>query len=259
MSKRLRVPRSQHTMIGPLEIVNPNAAGIDAGAEEHHVSVPEDRCDKPVRKFATFTADLKALVDWLVECRITTVAIEATGVYWVPLYEMLEERGLNPKLIDSRSISRKYKKTDVVDCQRIRQLHAHGLLDGAFRPPAAMLPLRAFTRQRKMLIEYAADHIRHIQKALDLMNVKLHLVVSDTVGVTGCASSTRSSTEKHDPVTLAALREPGCKASEQEFVKALTGELVMQWNDQTKQQTRQKEKDGKWRRVPKDQNEPEIE
>lgn len=210
-------------MIGPLEIVNPNAAGIDAGSEEHYVSVPEDRSSEPVRKFGTFTADLKALADWLVECRITTVAVEATGVYWVPLYEILEERGLNPKLIDSRSISRKYKKTDVVDCQRIRQLHAHGLLDGAFRPPAAMLPLRAFTRQRKMLIEYAADHIRHIQKALDLMNVKLHLVVSDTVGVTGLRIIEAILEGKHDPATLAALREPGCKASEQEFVKALTG------------------------------------
>jgi len=223
MSKRPRILRSQRKIIGPLEIVNPNAAGIDAGSEFHHVSVPEDRSDEPVRHFGTFTADLKALAEWLIACRITTVAIEATGVYWVPLYEILEERGLNPKLVDSRSLGRRYKKTDVVDCQWIRQLHTHGLLDGAFRPPAAMLPLRAFTRQRKMLIEYAADHIRHIQKALDLMNVKLHLVVSDTVGVTGMRIIQSILSGQHDPVKLAALREPGCKASEHEFVRALTG------------------------------------
>ena len=223
MSKRPQILRSQRKIIGQIEIVNPNAAGIDAGAEQHWVSVPEDRSDEPVRKFGTFTADLHALADWLIECGVTTVAIEATGVYWIPLYEILEERGLNPKLVDSRSIGRKYKKTDVLDCQWLRQLHTHGLLDGAFRPPAAMLPLRAFTRQRKMLIEYAADHIRHIQKALDLMNVKLHLVVSDTVGVTGLRIINAILDGQRDPATLAALREPGCKASEQEFVKALTG------------------------------------
>jgi transposase len=206
-----------------LEIVNPNAAGIDAGSEHHLVSVPEDRHHEPVRTFGTFTNDLHALADWLIACGITTVAIEATGVYWVPLYEILEERGLNPRLIDSRSIGRKYKKTDVLDCQWIRQLHTHGLLDGAFRPPAAMLPLRAFTRQRKMLIEYAADHIRHIQKALDLMNVKLHLVVSDTVGVTGLRIIRAILGGEHEPARLAALRERGCKASEQEFVNALIG------------------------------------
>jgi len=223
MSKRPRILRSQRKIIGPFEIVNPNAAGVDAGSDRHYVSVPEDRCDQPVRSFGTFTKDLHALADWLIACRITTVAIEATGVYWIPLYEILEERGLNPRLIDSRSIGRKNKKTDVVDCQWIRQLHTYGLLDGAFRPPAAMLPLRALIRQRKMLIEYAADHIRHIQKALDLMNVKLHLVVSDTVGVTGLRIIGAIMEGQRDPATLAALREPGCKASEQEFVNALTG------------------------------------
>lgn len=223
MSKRPRILRSQRKLIGPLEIVNPSAAGIDAGSEHHLVSVPEDRDGEPVRTFGTFTSDLHALAEWLIGCGITTVAIEATGVYWVPLYEILDERGLNPRLIDSRSIGGKNKKTDVLDCQWIRQLHTHGLLDGAFRPPAAMLPLRAFTRQRKMLIEYAADHIRHIQKALDLMNVKLHLVVSDTVGVTGLRIIGAILGGEHEPAKLAALRESGCKASQQEFTKALSG------------------------------------
>ncbi|HYH07133.1 MAG TPA: IS110 family transposase [Thermoanaerobaculia bacterium] len=223
MSKRPRVFRSQRKIIGPLEIVNPNAAGIDAGSEQHLVSVPEDRSDEPVRTFGTFTRDLHELAEWLQACRITTVAIEATGVYWMPLYEILEEHGLNPRLIDSRSVGRRNKKTDVLDCQWIRQLHTHGLLDAAFRPPAMMLPLRSLTRQRRMLIEYAADHIRHMQKALDLMNIKIHLIVSDIVGVTGLRIIRAILDGQRNPRELAALRERGCKASEGEFVAALTG------------------------------------
>lgn len=223
MSNRPRVLRSQRKIIGHFDVVNPNAAGIDAGSEEHLVSVPEDRCDEPVKTFRTFTKDLNALADWLVECGITTVAIEATGVYWMPLYEILEQRGLNPKLIDSRSIGRRNKKTDVLDCQWVRQLHTYGLLDAAFRPPAEILVLRALTRQRRMLIEHGAQHIQHIQKALDLMNVKLHLVIADIVGVTGLRIINAILAGKHSPTELASLREPSCSASEQMFVDALTG------------------------------------
>jgi len=218
-----RVLRSQRKIIGHFDIVNPKGAGIDAGAEHHLVSLPEECSNEPVRTFATFTKDLHALADWLSECGITTVAIEATGVYWIPLYEILEEQGLDPKLIDSRSIERRSKKTDVLDCQWIRQLHTYGLLDPAFRPPAEMLAVRAYTRQRKMLIECAADHVRHIQKALDLMNVKLHLVVSDTVGVTGLRILRKILDGERDVSKLAALREPSCSASEQTFVNALIG------------------------------------
>jgi transposase len=223
MSKQPRVLRYQRKIIGHFDIVNRNAAGIDAGSEEHWVSVPEDRSDEPVRKFGAFTKDLEALADWLIECGITTVAVEATGIYWVPLYEILEQRGLKPKLVDSRSIGRKNKKTDVIDCQWIRQLHTYGLLDGAFRPPATMLALRALMRQRRMLIEHAAQHIQHIQKALDLMNVKLHLVLSDIVGVTGLRIIRAILTGKHSPSELATLREPSCRGTEQMFVDALTG------------------------------------
>jgi transposase len=205
-------------------VVNPDAAGIDAGSEEHWVSVPEDRDEQPVQKFGTFTEDLKALADRLVRCGIKTVAIEATGVYWIPLFEVLEERGLKPQLVDSRSIGRRNKKkTDVADCQWIRQLHTHGLLDAAFRPKAEMLPLRAYTRQRRMLIEYASDHIRHMQKALDLMNLKLHLVISDITGVSGLRIIHGILAGVHDPHKLAALREPGCKNSESTIAKALMG------------------------------------
>lgn len=150
MSKRPRFFRSTHKSIGPLIVVNQNAAGIDAGSEQHWVSVPEERDKEPVRAFGTFTEDLYKLADWLVACGIKTVAIEATGVYWIPLFEILEARGLGPKLVDSRNIGRRNKKkTDVVDCQRLRQLQMHGLLDGAFRPDAQMMPLRAYMRQRR--------------------------------------------------------------------------------------------------------------
>lgn len=223
MSKRPRVLRSQRKIIGPLIVVNPDAAGVDAGSEQHWVSVPEDRAEQSVRSFGTFTEDLYALADWLVECGIKTVAIEATGVYWIPLFEVLEERGLNPKLIDSRSIGRRHKKTDVVDCQWIRQLHTYGLLDAAFRPAAEMLPLRAFLRQRRMLIDYAADHIRHMQKALDLMNLKLHTVISDITGTTGLRIIRAILDGKRDPQELAAMREPNCKNPLRTIAKALVG------------------------------------
>ena len=223
MPKRPRVLQSQRKIIGHFEVVNPNAAGIDAGSRGHVVSVPEDRAAESVRTFGTFTKDLHALADWLVACGIETVAVEATGVYWMPLYEILEQRGLKPKLIDSRSIGRKQKKTDVIDCQWIRQLHTYGLLDGAFRPPAEMLALRALMRQRRMLIEHAAQHIQHIQKALDLMNVKLHLVLSDIVGVTGLRIMRAILEGKRSPSELAALRERCCSGTEEMFVDALSG------------------------------------
>lgn len=224
MSKRPRVLRSSRKLIGPLMVVNPDAAGIDAGSEQHWISVPEDRAEQSVRPFGTFTENLNELADWLVACGIKTVAIEATGVYWIPLVEVLEARGLAPKLVDSRSIGRRNKKkTDVVDCQWIRQLHTHGLLDGAFRPNAEMLPLRAFMRQRRMLIDYASDHIRHMQKALDLMNLKLHLVISDITGVSGLRIIHAILDGKRDPNELAAMREPSCKNSEQTIAKALMG------------------------------------
>lgn len=226
MSKRPRVLREQRRIIGDLAVVNPHAAGIDAGSASHLVSVREDRSDAPVRTFGTFTEDLNDLARWLVSCGVKTVAIEATGVYWVPLYEILETHGLNPRLVDSRSIGRKTKKTDVLDCQWIRQLHMYGLLDGAFRPAAELLPLRALSRQRDMLIRYAADHIRHMQKALDLMNVKLHLIVSDIVGVTGLRIIRAILGGMRKAEALAALRERSCRASEEEFVKALSGNFV---------------------------------
>lgn len=223
MAPKPRVLLGERRIIGAFEQVNPNAAGIDAGHESHWVSVPEDRDPNPVKEFKTFTGDLFALADWLVSCRIETVAIEATGVYWVPLVEVLEARGIRVRLVDSRSIGRRNKKTDVLDCQWIRQLHTFGLLEGAFRPDAQMLPLRAYQRQRKMLIEYAADHIRHMQKALDQMNLKLHLVLSDIMGKTGTQIIESILKGERDPLVLATFRDPKCQKSEATIAKALVG------------------------------------
>lgn len=223
MAQQPRVLRGQRKIIGAFEQVNPDAAGIDAGSREHWVSVPEDRDVEPVKRFGAFTTDLYGMADWLVACGIKTVAVEATGVYWIPLVEVLEARGLEVKLVDSRSIGRRNKKTDVLDCQWIRQLHMFGLLDGAFRPAADMLALRAYQRQRSTLIQYGADHIKHMQKALDLMNLKLHTVIADITGKTGMQIIQSILAGKRDPVELAKLRDPKCKNSEETIAKALLG------------------------------------
>lgn len=223
MGKRPRILRGERKLIGHFDVVNPHAAGIDAGSETHYVSVPEDRAEEPVRSFGAFTRDLNELADWLLGCGITTVAVEATGVYWIPLYEILEQRGLNPRLVDARSIGKRSKKTDVLDCQWIRQLHTFGLLDSAFRPSEHILALRTFMRQRRSLVEDAARDIQHMQKALDLMNVKLHLVLSDIVGVTGLRIIRAILDGKTSAPALAELRDPACKASIETFIAALEG------------------------------------
>ena len=158
-----------------LSQLNLNAAGIDVGATSHFVAVPSDRAEEPVREFAAFTADLYRLADWLVECRVDTVVMESTGVYWIPLFGVLEERGLQVMLVDPRRIKNvPGRKTDVLDCQWLQQLHTYGLLSGAFRPGGDISRLRSYLRQRAMLVEYASQHIQHMQKALTQMNVKLH-------------------------------------------------------------------------------------
>ena len=153
---------------------NENAAGIDIGSSNHYVAVPTDRDDQPVRNFGAFTEDLFALADWLGACRITTIAMEATGVYWIPLYEILERRGFEVILVNARHVKNvPGRKSDVIDCQWLQELHSLGLLSGSFRPSDAIVALRSLVRQRKMLVEYAASHVQHIQKSLVQMNVQL--------------------------------------------------------------------------------------
>ena len=215
-------PRSRHLR---LSVVNPDAAGIDSGAEAHWVAVPIDRDPEPVRPFGTCTADLEALVTWLQACGVTTVAMESTGVYWVPLYELLEARGFQVLLVDARQVARApgRPKSDAKDCQWIQRLHSYGLLSAAFRPADQVVVLRAYLRQRDMLVTYAGQHIQHMQKALEQLNVKLTEVVSDITGVTGMGIIQAILRGERDPAQLAKRRDPRCKESEATIARALQG------------------------------------
>ena len=187
MKPNRRLPR-KNPAAGPslLERINPNAAGIDCGSEAHYVAVPADRDPTPVRSFQTFTAELHRLADWLTACGVTTVAMESTGVYWIPLYEILEARGLDVVLVNARHVKNvPGRKTDVVDCQWLQELHSVGLLRGSFRPTAAIAALRAYLRHRETLVQSAATHVQRMQKALVQMNLQLSVVISDITGVTG--------------------------------------------------------------------------
>lgn len=223
-----RRPRKK-ALQSSLPHIHLNAAGVDIGGSEHWVAVPQDRDPIPVRRFGAFTTDLYRLADWLSQCGIDTVAMEATGVYWIPLYEVLEARGFDVRLVDSRHTRNVAgRKSDVLDCQWIQQLHTFGLLSSAFRPDEQTTKLRTYVRQRKMLIEYAASHIQHIQKSLTLMNVLLHNVVSDVVGVTGMRILRAILAGERDPAVLATHRDYRCRASEQQIQEALTGT----WRDE---------------------------
>jgi transposase len=209
----------------PFVILNRHAAGIDIGAFEHWVAVPVDADPEPVRCFGSCTSDLEALADWLQACKVTSVAMESTGVYWIPLFELLESRGFEVRLVDARQTRALpgRPKSDVHDCQWIHRLHSCGLLQGAFRPDDQVVVLRSYLRQRQMLISCASDHIRHLQKALEQLNVKLPEVVSDITGVTGMSIIKAILAGERDPLALAKLRDPRCKQDERTIARALQG------------------------------------
>jgi transposase len=209
-----------------LKRVNLDAAGIDIGAAEHWAAVPPGRNTEgqDVRRFGAFTEELCALADWLKQCGIQTVAMESTGVYWIPLYELLVERGFEVLLVDARQAKNvPGRKTDVLDCQWLQELHTYGLLRGAFRPVDQVCILRSYLRQRSMLVSYASHHIQHMQKALEQMNLKLSHVVSDSTGLTGRGIIKAILSGERDPVKLAKLRDPRCKSSEATVARALEG------------------------------------
>jgi transposase len=207
-----------------LERIKPNAAGIDCGSERHYAAVPSDRDPEPVRSFKTFTADLHRLADWLQACGIETVAMESTGVYWIPIYEILEERGLEVVLVNARHVKNvPGRKSDVLDCQWIQELHSVGLLRGSFRPAAEIAALRAYLRHREKLIQGASSLIQRMQKALVQMNLQLHNVVSDITGVTGMRILRDIVAGVTDPQVLAAHRDFRCRASQEEIAASLTG------------------------------------
>lgn len=210
--------------VNALEQINPHAAGIDIGSEEVWAAVPPDRDENPVQVFPTFTADLKRLTEWLATCRIETVAMEATGVYWIPLYDILEAAGFQVCLVNARHLKNvSGRKTDVLDCQWIQQLHTYGLLSPSFRPPEQIVALRSLVRHREMLVQYRSAHIQHMQKALTQMNLRLTSVLSDITGVTGMKIIRAILAGERNPQILAEFREPGCKKSEAEIAKSLEG------------------------------------
>ena len=206
------------------KLAHPNAAGIDVGSGSHFVAVPPDRDDDPVREFRSFTEDLYRIANWLSSCGVDTVAMESTGVYWIPLYELLESSGFTVYLVNARHVKNVCgRKSDVLDCQWLQQLMSYGLLSGAFRPENEICALRAVSRHREMLLKYQSQHVQHMQKALAQMNIQLANVISDVVGDTGQRIVRSIIAGERDPQKLASMRDGRIKASEEEIAKSLHG------------------------------------
>jgi len=211
------------------EQINPYVAGIDIGSRSHFVAAPvagdkKEHLEICVREFTSFTPDLEALADWLKTCQVTSVAMESTGVYWLPLYELLESRGFDVNLVDARHVKNVTgRKSDVQDCQWIQQLHACGLLAPAFRPEDKVLPLRSYVRQRDTLLTQAATCVQHMQKAMTQMNLHLSNVLNDITGLTGMTIIRSIVAGERNPKTLAKFRDPRCRQTIDVIEKSLTG------------------------------------
>ena len=207
------------------QIIHENAAGIDIGAEASYVAVPADRDAQPVRRFGCFTQDLHQLADWLLACQIQTVAMESTGVYWVPLFQVLEQRGFTVCLVNARHVKTvPGRKSDVQDCQWLQKLHTYGLLSASFRPEDEICVLRSYWRHRETLIGKAATCVQQMHKALEQMNIQLHKVISDITGQTGLAIMDAILAGQRDPKQLAALKDPRIRSSHTRIAKALQGD-----------------------------------
>ena len=207
-----------------LPVLNPNTAGIDIGATEIYVAVPPDRSEHSVRSFPTFTQDLLALKEWLKACSIKSVAMESTGVYWIPLYQILEKAGLEVCLVNARHVKNvPGRKSDVSDCQWLQHLHAAGLLRGSFRPNGQVCAVRSLVRHRDNLVKMASEHVQHMQKALTQMNIQLHNVISDITGVTGLAIIEALLAGQRDPNELASFKDRRIKATKAIIAKSLVG------------------------------------
>lgn len=230
--KQTRVQRRHQKRMHPrqapaqsMPMLEPNAAGIDVGAREMYVAIPPDRDTERVRVFPTFTSDLEALADWLVEQGITTAAMESTGVYWIPLYQILEDHGIRVCLVNARHMKNvPGRRTDWHECQWLQYLHAVGLLRAAFRPDSEVVAIRSVMRHRKRLVEAAGIHIRHVHKALTQMNLQIHHIINDITGVTGTAIIESILAGKRDAGELAKLRRPEIRADEETIRKSLEGD-----------------------------------
>ncbi len=207
------------------DLINPDAAGIDIGAEEHWVAVPEGRDEHTVRKFGCFTADLQEMAEWLRHCGVKTVAMESTGVFWIAPFQILERHGFEVKLVNAKqAYNVPGRKTDISDCQWLQQLHTFGLLSGSFRPEDQICVVRSYWRHRDTLVRYASAHIQHMQKALTEMNVQIHKVLSDITGVTGMRIIRAILSGQREGEKLAEMRAPGVKRTKEDIVKALEGD-----------------------------------
>jgi len=216
--------RKRPTTQSAITLTHPNAAGIDIGSAAHFVAVPPDRDDEPVREFASFTAELHRLADWLDACGVDTVAMESTGVYWIPLYELLESRGFTVLLVNARHVKNvSGRKSDVLDCQWLQQLLSFGLLRGAFRPADQVCVLRSLSRQRTMLLRSQGRFVQHMQKALTQMNIQLANVISDVAGETGQKILRTIVAGERDGLALARLKNSRIRANEEEIAKSLQG------------------------------------
>jgi transposase len=218
--KRVRVKRAE----GNLSVTRPRVAGIDLGSVEHYVACPPREGQANVKSFGTTTPELIALVDWLQAEGVESVAMESTGVYWIPLYELLDQRTIEAVLVDARQMKHvPGRKTDMIDCQWLQLLHSCGLLRGAFRPQDAFCRLRAVVRQKATLIDEQADWLRRMQKSLDQMNIRVHRAVSDISGTTGMAMIRAIVAGQRDPCQLAKLRNERCARTPREMIEELTG------------------------------------
>jgi transposase len=222
MAKRKKKGKTVKT----LHTLQPNAAGIDIGATEIYVAVPEDRCSETVRHFGTFTEDLHQAAQWLKECNIESIAMESTGVYWIPVFQILDNYGFDVILVNARHVKNvPGRKTDVQDCQWLQYLHSVGLLRGSFRPGQDICAVRSLLRHRDTMVKSASSHVQHIQKALTQMNFQIHNVISDIVGVTGLAIIDAIVTGERDRKKLADLTNPRIKADRQTILKSLEGDF----------------------------------
>src|ERR1700687_2914601 len=209
-----------------LEVVHPDAAGIDIGNESHYVAVPPKRDSQPVRRFGCTTAELKAMADWLKQCGIRTVAMQSTGVYWIAVYDILEHAGLEVYLVNARDTKNlPGRKSDVQESQWLMKLHTYGLFRNSFRPSQEIRRMRTYWRQRNDLVRAAGRHIQRMQKALTDMNIPLANVLSDVSGMTGQAIITAILGGQRDPHELAAFRDRRVKASEEEIARSLEGRV----------------------------------
>lgn len=207
-----------------IKIINPDSAGIDIGASSHFVAVPAGRDKDTVREFECYTPDIEKMIAWLKQCEIKTVVMESTGSYWIPVFEMLERAGFEVNLVDAHHVKNiRGRKSDVIDCQWLQQLHAHGLLSSAFRPDDKMVELRSYVRQRTTLIEAAAVHVNRMQKSLIQMNIHLHNAISDITGVTGMAIIRAILSGQTNPAKLAEMRDPRCKQPQKVIESSLKG------------------------------------